>query len=93
MKLPFQAFEGVNMEMTPQVKEPQSTELYMASWKDMKIVIPAGHPKGWGRVLKLPVNKDIYVLGFHSHQQTQKNVTISAVKGHIPSLPDTFTNA
>lgn len=92
MKIPFQAFEGVNMEMTPQVKEPQSIELSMASWKDMKVVIQTGHPKGWGRVLELPVNKDRYVLGFHSYQQIEKNVTISAVKRHIPSLPDTFTN-
>lgn len=64
----------------------------MASWKDMKIVIQVGHPEGWGKVLELPVNKDRSILGFHSHHLTQKKMDTSAVKGHLPSLLDTFTS-
>ena len=78
--------------MAHQVKEHQSAEFSMTSWKDMKIVIHAGNLEGWGRVLKLPVNKYRFGLRFHSHQLTQKKVATSAVKGHIPSLPDTFTS-
>lgn len=59
----------------------------------MQIVIKVGHPEGWGRVLDLPMNKDRSRLGFHSHQLTQRKMDTRMVKGHIPSLPNTFTSA
>lgn len=39
---PFQAFEVVNMEMTPPVKVAPGAELPMTSWKDTKIIIQDG---------------------------------------------------
>lgn len=89
---PFQAFEVVNMEMTPPVKVAPDTKLYVASWKDAKTIIQDGHPTGWGRVLDFPVNKDISGLGFRSLQSTQKHGSANANKGPIPAIPDTFTN-
>ncbi|XP_050916295.1 uncharacterized protein LOC127131413 [Lathyrus oleraceus] len=90
---PFQAFNVVNVEMTPTVKAAPGTKLSMASWKDARTRIQARHPTGWGRVLDFPVNKDRSWLGFHSLQTTQKPSAASTKKGLIPAIPDTFTSA
>ena len=92
-KTPFQVFKLVNMEMTPPVKAAPGTKLSMASWKDAKTIIQAGHPTCWGIMLDFPVNKDKSGLGFHSHETTQKLSVASTNKGPIPVIPDTFTNA
>lgn len=71
---PFQAFEVVNMVMTPPMKESKKGELPMASWKNVKTVIETGHPEGWGRVLELPVIKDRSEMGtipIRGHQGRQ----------------------
>lgn len=39
-------------------KGSKKYELPMSSLKDVKTLIEVGHPKGRGRVLELPVNKD-----------------------------------
>lgn len=65
----------------------------MASWKDAKTIIQAGHPTGWGRVLDFPVNKDSSGLGFHYRETTQKESVVDTNKGPIPVIPDTFTSA
>lgn len=90
---PFQAFEVVNMEMTPPTKASPGTKLSMASWKDEKTIIQDGHPTGWGRVLDFLVIKDRSGLGFHSHETTQKQSVANTNKGPIPMILDTFISA
>lgn len=43
-------------------------------------------------MLELPVNKDHYGLGYHSHQLTQRKATPNIAKGQIFLLPDIFTS-
>lgn len=45
----------------------EKTKLPMAFEKDVKTVIEAGHPEGWGRGLYLLVKKDRSGLGYKPH--------------------------
>lgn len=86
----FQSFEVVNVEMVSPVKEVKTVEFPMVSWKDGRIVIEAGHPEGWGRVLDLPVNKHLSSLGYHSQPSTVKKTIPNVVEGQVLPLLDIF---
>lgn len=63
----FQAFEIANIIMDGLHNGgSKNFELPMSSLKDVKTVIEAGHPEGWGRVLEFPVNKDNSGMGYRS---------------------------
>lgn len=61
---PCQAFEAVQVVNMPQKKKVVT----MSSLKDVKVVVEAGHPEGWGRVLDLPPKFDKMGLGYSVHQ-------------------------
>lgn len=90
---PFQAFEIANMLMA-QLHNGGSKkyELTMSSLRDIKTVIEVGHPRGWGRVLDLPVNKDKSGMGYRPRQMVQ-HMTQKTIKGLIPPIPETFVSA
>ncbi|XP_050896696.1 uncharacterized protein LOC127103487 [Lathyrus oleraceus] len=63
---PFQAFEIANVLMNPlKGRASGKSELSMSSLKDAQTIIKADHPEGWGRILELPVNKNMSGLGYH----------------------------
>ncbi|XP_050875552.1 uncharacterized protein LOC127079174 [Lathyrus oleraceus] len=64
----FQAFEEVQMIKTP-LSEGKKPEVSMSLLKDARVVVENGHPKGWGRLLDLPLKFDKLGLGFSYSQQ------------------------
>lgn len=62
----------------------------MISLKDVKIVIKNGHPKVWGRILDLLVNKDRFVLGYNS--QNVKRLMPKVMEEQVPPLSEIFVS-
>lgn len=68
---PFQAFEIANVLMNSlNRRTSRKPELPMSSLKDAQTIIQAGHPKGCGRILELPVNKNRSSLGYDPTRYT-----------------------
>lgn len=66
-KTPLQAYKIVIMKMAPLHNEvSKKYEFPMSSLKDAKTMVEVDHPKGWGRVLELSVNKHISGIGYQS---------------------------
>ncbi|XP_058775661.1 uncharacterized protein LOC131649933 [Vicia villosa] len=66
---PCQAFEAVQTIKIPYV-EKKKLEAPMSSLKEAKAVIESGHPKGWGRVLDLPIKQDKCGIGYQLGQSS-----------------------
>ncbi|XP_050876947.1 uncharacterized protein LOC127080679 [Lathyrus oleraceus] len=74
---PFQDFEAVQVIKAPQSEENKLV-VQMSLLKDAKVVVEAGHPKGWGRVLDLPPKFDKFGLGFrHTMESTTHKLSSS----------------
>lgn len=83
-EIPFQSFEIVNVEMVGPIGEVKMVEFLMASLKDAQTIINNGHPKGWGRMLELLINKDRSRLGYNS--QDLKKLTSIVVERQVLPL-------
>lgn len=88
----FQSFQVVNMEMVPPVKEPKNVEFLTVSWKDARTVIETRHPKVWGRVSDLLIDKDCSGFGYHSQPSIVKKTMSNVIEGQVLPLPDMFTS-
>lgn len=76
----FQSFEIVNVEIVFPIRdEVKNVEFSMASLKYALTVIRSGHLLGWGRMMKLPNNKDHTGLGYNT--QNLKKTMLIAKKG------------
>lgn len=90
---PFQAFEIANMLMNPlNGRTSKKFELPMSSLKDAQTIIKAGHPKGWGRILELPVNKNRSGLGYHPMRTTQQGTPVMGDEMTL-AIPGKFVSA
>lgn len=86
---PLHAFEAVQMIQTSRSKDKRPA-VSMSSLKDARAVVENGHPKGWGRVLDLPLKFIKLGLGFSKSQQ---DVAPEAHKAPKVLTPVRFTGA
>jgi hypothetical protein len=83
----FQALEIVG-NVQKEVKTAEKPRGNITRWQDVKALIEAGNPEGWGTVINVAEKKDRNGLGYQSSSRISGSAEMG--KGRIPRLEDTF---
>jgi hypothetical protein len=83
----FQALEVVG-NVQKEVKTTERPRGNITRWQDVKALIEAGNPEGWGTVISVEEKKDKCGLGYQLSSRTSGSSELG--KGKFPHLEDTF---
>src|ERR1044072_5688729 len=82
----FQALEIVG-NVQKEIKTAEKPNGNMTRWQDVKALIEAGNPEGWGTVINIAEKKDKSGLGYQPSSRISGSAEMG--KGRIPRLEDT----